>query len=49
VGWSQWVGSPKLRADTGWTDKRMLFSEGIQQYRLGYEAAKELGFEKVYV
>ncbi|KAH8586966.1 hypothetical protein B0O99DRAFT_643117 [Bisporella sp. PMI_857] len=45
LGFSQWVGSEKLRRDTGWKDKRMLFSEGIKQYRIAYEAAVERGDE----
>jgi nucleoside-diphosphate-sugar epimerase len=45
LGFSQWVGSEKLRRDTGWKDKRMLFSEGIKQYRIAYEAAVETGDE----
>ncbi|EED18848.1 hypothetical protein TSTA_125620 [Talaromyces stipitatus ATCC 10500] len=44
-GWSQWVESEKLRRDTGWTDKRMIFSEGIKQYRVAYESAVETGDE----
>lgn len=39
VGYSQWVGSEKLRALTGWTDRRQLFSLGLHAYRLAYEAA----------
>jgi hypothetical protein len=45
MGFSQWVGSEKLRRDTGWTDRRMVFSEGIEQYRIAYEAAVEKGDE----
>ncbi|KAL3421246.1 nad dependent epimerase [Phlyctema vagabunda] len=44
-GFSQWVSSEKLRNDTGWKDKRMLFSEGIKQYRAAYEAMVERGDE----
>lgn len=47
LGYSQWVSSDKLRSDTGWTDKRLLFSEGIKQYRLAYEAALKSGDEKI--
>ena len=43
MGFSQWVGSEKLRKDTGWKDRRKLFSEGIHQYRLAYEVAIERG------
>lgn len=39
LGWTQWIGSEKLRKDTGWFDKRQLFSEGIHAYRLAYEVA----------
>lgn len=35
----QWVGSDKLRALTGWRERRVTFCEGIEQYRLAYEAA----------
>lgn len=38
-GYSQWVSSEKIRALTGWSDKRMLFGEGISVYRKAYEAA----------
>lgn len=38
-GFSQWVGSEKLRKDVGWKDKRQLFSEGLRIYRKAYEAA----------
>lgn len=46
-GYSQWVSSEKIRALTGWSDKRPLFSENIHAYRLAYEAAKDLGSENV--
>jgi hypothetical protein len=29
MAFSQWVGSEKLRRDTGWKDRRMLFSKGL--------------------
>jgi len=45
LGYSQWVGSEKLRKDTGWVDRRPLFSEGIKQYRSEYEAAVKSGDE----
>lgn len=38
-GYSQWVSSEKIRALTGWSDKRMLFGENISVYRKAYEAA----------
>lgn len=37
----QWVGSDKLRKDTGWTDKKPLFHEGYEVYRRAYEAAAQ--------
>lgn len=43
MGFNQWVGSERLRKDTGWKDRRQLFSEGIHQYRLAYEVAIERG------
>ncbi|GKT47557.1 uncharacterized protein ColSpa_07738 [Colletotrichum spaethianum] len=46
-GWSQWVASDKIRAVTGWTDKRPLFSENLRVYRLAYEAAKVQGNDNV--
>lgn len=46
-GYSQWVGSEKMRAWTGWRDKRPLFSEDIHTYRVAYEAAKDGGSENV--
>ena len=46
-GYSQWVSSEKIRLLTGWSDKRPLFSENIQAYRLAYEAAKDGGDEMV--
>ncbi len=39
VGFSQWVGSEKLRRDVGWRDKRLPFSEAVHTYRMAYEAA----------
>lgn len=39
IGFSQWVGSEKLRHDVGWRDKRQLFSEAVHRYRKAYEAA----------
>lgn len=32
-GYSQWVGSDKIREVTGWTDKRPLFSDNLRVYR----------------
>lgn len=39
IGFSQWVGSEKLRRDVGWRDKRQLFSKAVHTYRKAYEAA----------
>lgn len=39
TGFSQWVGSDKLRQDVGWKDRRQLFTEGLKAYRVAYEAA----------
>ncbi|KAL8988634.1 MAG: hypothetical protein Q9169_008521 [Polycauliona sp. 2 TL-2023] len=46
-GYSQWVSSERIRALTGWSDKRALFSENLHVYRLAYEAAKDGGSENV--
>ena len=49
-GFSQWVSSEKLRRDTGWKDRRLLFSEGLRTYKKAYEAACKLnnpGVEKI--
>lgn len=43
LGFSQWVGSEKLRKDTEWCDRRQLFSKGIHIYRLAYEVAIKRG------
>ncbi|CAM1503568.1 Fc.00g011590.m01.CDS01 [Cosmosporella sp. VM-42] len=40
---SQWVGSTKIRALTGWKDRRLLFSENLQVYRRAYEAMRDEG------
>lgn len=48
-GFSQWTGSEKLRALTGWKETRLLFSQGLKQYRLAYEvtvAENEPGTQK---
>lgn len=47
IGFSQWVGSEKLRKDVGWSDRRALFSEGLTAYRGAYEAAVAQGREGV--
>ncbi|KAL6721033.1 hypothetical protein ACLMJK_000133 [Lecanora helva] len=41
-GFSQGVDSQKVRRDTGWKDRRQLFSEGLRTYKKAYEAAAEL-------
>ncbi|WP_158783401.1 NAD(P)-dependent oxidoreductase [Pantoea sp. BAV 3049] len=33
----QWVGSDKLRALTGWHERRATFTTGLEEYRLAYE------------
>ena len=40
-GFSQWVGSEKVRREVGWRDRRQLFSKGLKMYRLAYEGAVE--------
>jgi len=40
ANFSQWVGSDKIRAITGWKEKRSTFIAGIEEYRLAYEANK---------
>ncbi|KAH7126120.1 hypothetical protein EDB81DRAFT_810436 [Dactylonectria macrodidyma] len=42
-GFSQWVGSDKIRQTIGWTDKRLLFSQNVAVHRRAYEALKERG------
>jgi nucleoside-diphosphate-sugar epimerase len=37
----QWVGSARIRALTGWKEQRQTFVEGIDEYRLAYEARKQ--------
>ncbi|CRG91817.1 hypothetical protein PISL3812_08871 [Talaromyces islandicus] len=37
--YTQWVSSAKIRRVTGWEEKRSLFVDGIEEYRLAYEAA----------
>jgi nucleoside-diphosphate-sugar epimerase len=36
----QWVGSDKIRRVTGWTERKTTFTDGIDEYRLAYEATK---------
>ncbi|KAF5252595.1 hypothetical protein FANTH_2489 [Fusarium anthophilum] len=47
VGFPQWTSSQKLRRVTGWTDRRLPFSDAIHVYRLAYEAAAHEGDENV--
>ncbi|KAI1383932.1 NAD(P)-binding protein [Hypoxylon trugodes] len=47
LGYSQWVGSEKIRKLTGWSDKRMLLSENLHVYRLAYEEAAKRGHQGV--
>jgi hypothetical protein len=42
---NQWTGSEKLRRDTGWIDKRIIFSEGLGQYRGAYGVFAEMGYK----
>lgn len=47
LGFSQWVDSAKIRALTGWADRRALFSEDAGTYKAAYEAAVEAGDDGV--
>ncbi len=38
ANFSQWVDSSKIRNVTGWSEKRIPFIDGIEQYRMAYEA-----------
>ncbi|KAK5414828.1 hypothetical protein LTR21_011129 [Exophiala xenobiotica] len=42
----QWVGSDKLRKDTGWTDRKPLFTEGYQVYSAAHDAAAQANTEQ---
>lgn len=44
-GFSQWVGSDKIRNVTGWSDRQALFSENLGVYRRSYDAAAALKHE----
>ncbi|EXJ88064.1 hypothetical protein A1O1_04992 [Capronia coronata CBS 617.96] len=46
VDFPQWVGSDKLRRDTGWTDQKPLFHEGYQVYRNAYNVAAQENSEQ---
>lgn len=43
----QWVDSEKIRSLTGWTDKRMLFSDNVAAHRLAYEAEEAKGHDNI--
>ncbi|OAP58651.1 hypothetical protein AYL99_07741 [Fonsecaea erecta] len=43
----QWVGSDKLRKDTGWTDRKSLFHSGYDVCRQAYEAVMSEDLEQV--
>lgn len=47
LGWSQWLGSDKIREVTGWADRRMLFSDNLGVYRRACEYAVRTGHEDV--
>jgi nucleoside-diphosphate-sugar epimerase len=38
----QWVSSDKLRALTGWSERKSTFVKGIEEYRLAYEARRQV-------
>ncbi|KAK7421595.1 hypothetical protein QQX98_002062 [Neonectria punicea] len=44
---SQWVGGDKIRAVTGWKDKRLLFSENVGVHRRAYDLLKVGGHENI--
>jgi len=46
MGYSQWVGSEKIRKMTEWKDKRRLFSEDIDVHRRAYEVVAAKGQAK---
>ncbi|RZK38161.1 MAG: NAD(P)-dependent oxidoreductase [Pedobacter sp.] len=41
ANFSQWVNSSKIRKLTGWKEKRIPFTDGIEQYRMAYEALSQ--------
>lgn len=45
--WTQWIGSEKIRALTGWSDKRPMFAQGVERYKREYEEAVKKGDENV--
>ncbi|PNY29657.1 NAD(P)-binding domain protein [Tolypocladium capitatum] len=46
-GYSQWVSSDKIRAVTGWSDRRPLFHENVGVFRLAYNAAEQGGNDNI--
>lgn len=46
-GFSQWVDSEKIRRLTGWTDKKPLFTEMFETYRLSFEEYLRVSDDKV--
>lgn len=47
AGFTQWVGSEKIRKLLGWKDHKPLFTEDIHVYRMAYDAATHQGHEGV--
>lgn len=47
LNFPQWVGSARIRELTGWTDRRMLFSQNIAVHRASYEAEDQRGNDNV--
>lgn len=42
ANFSQWVSSERIRAVTGWAERKPTFVEGLPEFRLAYEAAMEV-------
>jgi nucleoside-diphosphate-sugar epimerase len=40
ANFSQWVGSDKLREIVGWSERKPTFIDGLDEYRLAYEATE---------
>lgn len=40
ANYQQWIDATKIRMITGWKEERLPFVEGIEQYRMAYEASK---------
>lgn len=47
VDFLQWVGSEKIRKQTGWVDRKALFSDGFEVYRRTHEQAVRDGDESM--